>query len=78
MEYAELLLILNDLNAELIKDSPTLSTIVLVADHETGESKYYSSGFPEVQASMIKAMLEKDKVLVAFYFADLMSTTKPS
>ena len=48
MEYSELITILDDLHKEVLLQSPDVSTIVLIADHKSGESRYYSAGFTEV------------------------------
>lgn len=63
MDQADLMQILEDLHKELQNNSTNLSTIILIGDHETGEAHYYSSGFKEVQAGLIKMLLDKDKVL---------------
>lgn len=74
MEYKDLIQILDDLQKDLLKQTPYMSSIILLHDHETGESKYYITGFIEVQAALIKMLLDKDKVLAAHVF---LSTYHP-
>jgi len=70
MEYTELLQILEDLHKELLSQSVNMTTIILVANHETGKAEYYTSGFVDVQASLIKLLLDKDKILATnLYFS---------
>ena len=78
MTYAELLPILEDLQKEFLLQSPDVSTIIMVADHITGEARYYSSGFAEVQATMIKMLLDKDRVIASILYLSAIETMKGS
>lgn len=78
MNYNELIPVLEDLHKEVLLQSPDVSTIVLIADHVSGESKYYSSGFVEIQAAMIKMLLDKDRVLAMTLYLDALGMVKGS
>lgn len=78
MEYKELIPILEDLHKEFLIQSPNVSTIILIADHISGESRYYSSGFAEIQATMLKMLLDKDKVLAMTLYLSALETEKGS
>lgn len=65
MDYKDTIQVLEDLQKDLLEHSPQMSSIILLHDHETGESRYYITGFIEVQAALIKMLLDKDKVLAA-------------
>lgn len=78
MKYSELIPILDDLQKEVLLQSPDVSTIVLIADHISGESRYYSAGFTEVQATMLKMLLDKDKLLAMTLYLDALKMRKVS
>ena len=75
MTYKELLPILEDLHKEFLLQSPDVSTVIMVADHTTGEARYYSSGFAEVQATMVKMLLDKDKLLASILYLNAIQPT---
>lgn len=78
MEYKELLEVLEDLHKEMFLQSPNVSTIILIADHISGESRYYSTGFVEVQATMLKMLLDKDKALAMTLYLSAFEIGKGS
>ncbi len=78
MKYNELIPILEDLQKEVLLQSPDVSTIILIADHISGESRYYNTGFAEVQATMVKMLLDKDKVLAMTLYLGAFETGKGS
>jgi hypothetical protein len=78
MNKEDLAKIVEDLHKELQINAPNVSSIILFSDHETGESKYYVSGFIEVQATLIKMLLEKDKVLAANVYLSVYQNEKGS
>lgn len=78
MIYDDLLPILEDLHKEMLTQSPDVSTIILIADHVSGKSRYYSSGFAEVQATMVKMLLDKDKVLAMILYLGAFEVGKES
>jgi len=78
MDYKEAIQVLEDFHSELLKNSPFMSTIILIADHETGECRYYDSGFIEEQALLLKMLLEKNKVLAAHFYYGMLRTEKGS
>ena len=75
MTYEELLPLLQDLHSEFLLQSPDVSTVIMVADHVTGEARYYSSGFAEVQATMIKMLLDKDKLIASILYLNAVQPT---
>ena len=78
MEYSELIPILDDLQKEVLLQSPNVSTIVLIADHISGKSRYYSTGFAEVQATMVKMLLDRDKMLAMTLYLSALEIGKGS
>ena len=78
MNKEDLAKIVEDLHKELQKNAPNISSIILFSDHETGESKYYVSGFIEVQASLLKTLLDKDKVLASNLYLSCILNEKGS
>lgn len=72
MTSKEIMEILDDMHKEIELSSPELSTIILVHDHITGETHYYNSGFLEVQALMIKLLMEKDAALKATFINSML------
>jgi hypothetical protein len=78
VEYKELIPILEDLQKEVLLQSPDVSTIILIADHISGESRYYSTGFAEVQATMLKMLLDKDKMLAMTLYLSALEVGKGS
>lgn len=78
MTYKELLPILEDLHKEFLLQSTDVSTIIMVADHISGEARYYSSGFAEVQATMVKMLLDKDKLLASILYLSAIESIKGS
>lgn len=78
MEHKEVIQVLEDLQQELLKHSPDISSIILVSDHESGECRYYATGFIEVQADLIKMLLNRDKVLAANVYLSIYHPEKGS
>jgi len=78
MTYNELLPLLEDLHKEFLLQSPDVSTIIMIADHVTGEARYYSSGFAEVQATMVKMLLDKDRLLASILYLSAIQPTVES
>lgn len=78
MTYKELISVLEDLHKETLLQSPDVSTIILIADHISGESRYYSTGFAEVQATMVKMLLDKDKALAMTLYLSAFKVGKES
>jgi hypothetical protein len=78
MDYKETIAILTDMHKEIEKNSPAMSSLILISNHETGESYYLTSGFIEVQVNLLKMLFEQDKVLQSNFIFEMLKTGKVS